>query len=120
MPGGVAEYAAALGGRRMFAMSHGLLKRTGVDEIDEQAEAERQQGEFVPNVAPMWRCTPLPTRRAGVKVCSPCGPTLPYWHLSSPGGSVDWFCRAPTRRASPPIRRWASPGDPHQRSPGGP
>ncbi len=46
-----AEYAAAVGGRRMFAMSHGLLKRTGVDEIDEQAEAERQHGEFVPYVA---------------------------------------------------------------------
>ena len=35
----------------MFAMSHGLLKRTGVDEVDEQAEAERQHGEFVAYVA---------------------------------------------------------------------
>jgi len=46
-----AEYAAVVGGRRMFATSHGLLKRTGVQEVDEQAEAERLHGEFVPYVA---------------------------------------------------------------------
>ncbi|MDH4075092.1 MAG: protein rep [Acidimicrobiia bacterium] len=46
-----AEYAAVVGGRRMFATSHGLLKRAGVEELDEQDEAERQQGEFTPYVA---------------------------------------------------------------------
>ena len=40
-----------VGGRRMFATSHGLLKRAGVDELDEQDEAERQHGEFTLYVA---------------------------------------------------------------------
>ena len=46
-----AEYATVVGGRRMFATSHGLLKRAGVKELDEQDEAEHQHGEFTPNVA---------------------------------------------------------------------
>ena len=46
-----AEYAAVVGGRRMFATSHGLLKRACVEELDEQDEAERQHGEFTPYVA---------------------------------------------------------------------
>jgi len=46
-----AEYASVVGGRRMFDTSRGLLNRAGVSELDEQDEAERQHGEFVPYVA---------------------------------------------------------------------
>ncbi len=35
----------------MFDTSRGLLNRAGVSELDEQDEAERQHGEFMPYVA---------------------------------------------------------------------
>ncbi len=46
-----AEYAAVVGGRRMFATSHRLLKRAGLHELDERDEAERQHSEFTPYLA---------------------------------------------------------------------